>query len=210
MSTAPQDFYDADLDVENIGNDLSAEPVEDFHILLERVRQGSEEAAWELIDVYAPHIFRAVRRKLNVRMRPKFDSADFVQAVWASFFTSRSQIIDFRQPEELIGFLVVMAHNKVISEVRHRMIHRRHNIRREEPLHDSTVPAPQAPTGHDPTPSQVAVARERWQRLVADQPPLYREILRLRYMGETYEQIGAKVGLHERSVRKIIDHVLGY
>jgi RNA polymerase sigma factor (sigma-70 family) len=189
--------------------DVTTQPGQDFRTLLQRVREGSEDAAWELIGVYGPHIFRAVRRKLNSRMRPKFDSADFVQAVWASFFTSRSQIVCFNQPEELIAFLSTMAHNKVISELRRRMVYQNHNITREEPLHDSALPAPQFPVGHQPTPSQVAVARERWKKMVAGQPQHYREILSLRYMGETYEQIAEKVGLHERTVRKVVEQALG-
>ncbi len=175
---------------------------------LERVRQGSEDAAWDLIDVYGPHILRAVRRKLNPRMRPKFDSADFVQAVWASFFTSRSQILSFDQPEDLIAFLSAMAHNKVITEVRRRLIWEKYNVVREEPLHDSTLPATIDPAGYQPTPSQVAVARERWQRIVAGQPDRHRQVLYMRYMGETYEDIAEKLGLHERTVRKIVDDAL--
>lgn len=188
---------------------LSAAAHEDFRTLMDKVRQGSEDAAWQLIDQYGPHILRAVRRRLNARMRSKFDSADFVQAVWASFFTSRCEVVNFKAPEDLIRFLAAMAHNKVISEVRRRMINDKHNVKREEPLHESTLAAPQSSTGHAPTPSQVAVARERWERLVAQQPARHRQVLYLRYMGETYEQIAQKVGFNERYVRKIVEQALG-
>lgn len=204
MSSPPQDFYDAALEP----LDVSPEPMESFRALLQRVREGSEDAAWELIDVYGPHIFRAVRRKMHARIRPKFDSADFVQAVWASFFTSRTEILRFREPDDLIAFLVRMAYNKVLSEVRHRTLQKRHNVLREEPLRDSTLPAPEAPLGQQPTPSQVAVAREHWRRLVANQPERVQRILALRYKGETYEQIAETLGMHERTVRKVIDQVL--
>jgi DNA-directed RNA polymerase specialized sigma24 family protein len=96
----------------------------------------------------------------------------------------------------------------VINEVRHRVIRHKHNVLLEEPLHDSTIPAPQAPQGHDPTPSQVAVARERWQRLMAGRPPLHQKIIALRYTGETYRQIAEKVGMHERTVRKIVEQIM--
>lgn len=204
MSSPSQDFYDAALEP----LDVSPKPMESFRSLLQRVREGSEDAAWELIDAYGPHIFRAVRRKMDARIRPKFDSADFVQAVWASFFTSRTEILRFSEPDDLIAFLVRMAYNKVLSEVRHRTVHQRHNVLREQPLRDSTLPAPETPRGHQPTPSQVAVAREHWRRMLANQPEKVQHMLAMRYMGETYEQIGDKMGMHERTVRKIIEQAL--
>jgi RNA polymerase sigma-70 factor (ECF subfamily) len=204
MAMTPDGFYDAALEPPEGIPDTRKE----FRTLLERVREGSEDAAWDLIELYGPHILRVVRRKLNIRMRPKFDSADFVQAVWASFFTSRSQILKFNQPEELIAFLCAMARNKVITEMRRRMILEKYNVHREQPLDDSTLPAPYNPHGHQPTPSQVAVARERWQRMVNGQPPRHKEVLRLRYLGDTYEEIAEKLGMHERTVRKIVEQVL--
>jgi RNA polymerase sigma factor (sigma-70 family) len=204
MAMTPDGFYDAALEPPEGIPDTRKE----FRTLLERVREGSEDAAWDLIELYGPHILRVVRRKLNIRMRPKFDSADFVQAVWASFFTSRSQILKFNQPEELIAFLCAMARNKVITEMRRRMILEKYNVHREQPLDDSTLPAPYNPHGHQPTPSQVAVARERWQRMVNGQPPRHKEVLRLRYLGDTYEEIAEKLGMHERTVRKIVEQAL--
>lgn len=206
MATTPDGFFDPEVQ----SSAVTIEPPEDFRRLLEQVRQGSEDAAWELIEIYAPHIFSAVRRKLNIKLRSKFDSDDFVQAVWASFFNSRIDVLRFREPDELICFLVGMAYHKVITEVRHRVFCKAHNVLIEEPLHDSTIPAPQAPQGHQPTPSQVAVARERWQRMVAGQPLAHQQVLALRYNGATYQQIAKKVGMHERTVRKIVDQALAY
>lgn len=189
-------------------NDATFDAAKEFRDLLQRVREGDEEAAWELIDLYGPHIFRVVRRRLNSRIRSKFDSADFVQAVWASFFTSRSEILSFSQPEELIAFLAQMAQNKVMTEVRRRIQLTKHNVTHEERLEDSTLPAPIDAVGNQPSPSQVAVARERWERMLAASPPQWREILVMRYRGATYEEVALKVGMHERSVRKIMDQLL--
>lgn len=188
-------------------NDATFDAAREFRDLLQRVREGDEDAAWELIDLYGPHIFRVVRRRLNSRIRSKFDSADFVQAVWASFFTSRAEILSFKEPEELIGFLAQMARNKVVCEVRRRMQYLRYNVIQEQPLDDSVLPAPTA-IGNQPSPSQVAVAREKWERLLTTSPPIWREILEMRYRGAKYDEIALKVGMHERSVRKIIDQML--
>ena len=58
----------------------------DFPSLMQQISMGSEDAAWELVERYGELIRRAVRRVLNKKLRSKFDSLDFVQLVWSSFF----------------------------------------------------------------------------------------------------------------------------
>lgn len=178
---------------------------QEFQSLIAEVRAGSQDAAWKLIELYGPHIKRAVRRQLHANMRSKFDSVDFVQAVWASFFTERGQAAQFDCPEKLIGFLATMARNKVIDEVRRRVHTQKYGGQREHTLYEGVAQAPQAQPHYRDTPSQIAVARERWNRMLENQPEHYRQIIMLRYRGETCEQIAAQVGMHERSVRKVLD-----
>ena len=178
---------------------------QDFLVLMQRVREGSEEAAWELIDRYGHHILRAVRRMLHEKMRSRFDSVDFVQAVWASFFTSRTQLMRFDKPEQLVAFLATLARNKVVDETRRRLNTQMRDPQRELRFHEKMAVDSKDASVRQDTPSQIAVARERWNRLLDGQPEHYRQILCLRYAGETFEQIAAKVGMDERSVRKVID-----
>ena len=56
-----------------------------FAFLMEQLRLGDQDAAWTIIEIYGPHIKRVVRRDMHDKLRSKYDSADFVQAVWASF-----------------------------------------------------------------------------------------------------------------------------
>jgi DNA-directed RNA polymerase specialized sigma24 family protein len=91
-----------------------------FHELMRQVRLGSEDAVRELLDLYGKHIIHVVRRRLHREMRSKFDSQDFVQAVWASFFTKPCLNASFENPKKLIVFLAEVASNKVIEEWRKR------------------------------------------------------------------------------------------
>ena len=59
----------------------------------------------------------------------------------------------------------------------------------------------------DPSPSQVAVAAEEWDRILADQPPLYRAIFVLLRRGRTHEQIATKLGLSEKTVHRVVRRV---
>ena len=82
---------------------------DDFCNLMRRLGEGSQEAAWELVDRYGEDIRRTVRRVLCIKLRPKFDSLDFVQLVWNSFFRARANFDRFHRPEELAAYLAAMA-----------------------------------------------------------------------------------------------------
>ena len=180
----------------------------EFADLMARLRAGDQDAAWRLIEDYGPHIRRVVRRELHQKMRSKFDSIDFVQAVWASFFREPGQMREMQTPEELLALLMTVARNKVIDETRRRLYLQKMNVHREEPLDEQPPEKLEKMHSPQPRPSQVAVAREQWQRLMQGASPEHRQILEMRFAGATYEQIGSKLDLHERSVRRIVEQML--
>jgi RNA polymerase sigma factor (sigma-70 family) len=61
---------------------------------------------------------------------------------------------------------------------------------------------------HDPSPSSVAVARERWNRLVRNQPEDVRQILELRFRGETYDEIARRLDINEKTVRRTLARLI--
>lgn len=178
-------------------------PTSEFHQLIERISAGSEEAIWEFIETYGPHIQRVVRRRLNHNMRAKFDSIDFVQMVWASFFSDLHKIAEMRNPNELIMFLAKMAQNKVAEETRRRLKLQRYNVNRERPLMDSDLTDPQSIRRYD-TPSHHLIAKERLQQITNGSSRRDRRIVSMRLNGATYKEIALELGLHERTVRHIV------
>ena len=66
-----------------------------------------EAAAKELYDTYVAHVLRCVRNRMWHRLRSKFDSQDFVQQVWASFFVGETKLPDFQTPDDLIEWTVL-------------------------------------------------------------------------------------------------------
>jgi len=179
-----------------------------FRRLLTEVQSGSHEATRELVESYGPHIIRAVRRKLSKSIRSKFDSVDFVQAVWASFFTAPRPLTDFENPAHLVGYLASLAHHKVIDEIRRRSNSEKYNVKREKSLNDSLGHlSSQVFDGH-PSPSQVAIAEEMWAGMLQGKSERHQRILQLRREGYSYQQIAHQVGVNERTVRRVIQAVL--
>ncbi|HXG11299.1 MAG TPA: sigma-70 family RNA polymerase sigma factor [Gemmataceae bacterium] len=177
----------------------------DFASLMRRVQEGSPEAAREVCELYGPHIVRVIRRRLSRRLRSEFDSIDFTQAVWASFFALEPERQHFAGPRELMAFLAMVARNKVIEAYRHRVQSQRYGTRREYPLARSAEDDEQTePPGRQPTPSQFAVAQEQWDRLQAGLPPPYRCILEMLRQGHTHGEIARALGLTEKTVQRVI------
>lgn len=176
----------------------------DFRNLILRVSEGSEEAAWEIIDKYGDAIFRAVRRSLNSRMRQRFDSADFVQLVWKSFFHKCAKFERFSTPEEMAAFLVGMARNKVAMEARRCLIRPTANMNRERYLDDSNENVGASLRSPEPDPIDVAIAKERYDEFLRDKPEHYQEIINLSMVGYKQRDIALRVGVDERTVRRVL------
>ena len=98
-----------------------------FADLLERVRRGDPDAAFDLVRKYESAIRVAVRTRLSdPKLRRQFDSMDVCQSVLASFFLrAAAGQYDLRDPAQLVALLTKMAHNKFAMRARHEYRQRR-------------------------------------------------------------------------------------
>lgn len=179
----------------------------EFAALMKRIQAGSTDAAQELHAVYGPHILRAVRKRLHQRLRSKFDSLDFVQDVWASFFNDVPRRYFFARPEDLVRFLTTMARNKVAEAHRTRLQRKKYNINRELPMTLALKPADHFPAVQ-PTPSEIVMGREEWDQLLEKQPLVHRRILLLLREGKTSATIAEELGISQRTVNRILRKVM--
>lgn len=172
----------------------------DLPALLARARAGDAAAADELCRKVGPAVLAAVRRNLHPGMRARYDSIDFVQDVWASVLVDADPDQRFDSPEQVVGFFTQVARNKVAGTTRQRFAGQTDNIQREDPR-GSDGPEPPAA---DATPSQWAVAGERWDRLLAQFPPGHRVILSRLRDGYSQEDIAAATGLSLSTVNRVV------
>lgn len=168
--------------------------------LIARIQGGDEEAARELLNRYESKVRMVVRRQLPRLLRSRFDSLDFLQSVWGSFFHRiRTGPNDLEEERNLIAFLAWAARNKVIDEYR-RAASQKQNINREAPRR---LEGGLAAAGE--TPSQVAQARETYDRLHDLLPEDRRIILELKAAGFSSKEIGDQVGISERTVQRVLE-----
>jgi RNA polymerase sigma-70 factor (ECF subfamily) len=176
----------------------------EFQELMQRLRQGSDGAARELLNRYGPHIKKVIRQRLHRKLRPKFDSVDFSQAVWASFFADQARLRSFDSPETLTKFLGAMARNKVVEAFRQRVQTEKYDVDRERPLQGPKGTDSVAIPATQPTASQFVMAEEEWDRLAQGQPAYKVQILNLLRQGFTHQEIAAKIGINEKTIRRLI------
>ncbi len=176
-----------------------------FQRLISEMRAGSNEAAWELVRLYGPHVQAVVSRRLNPTLRRTFDTEDFVQAAWASMLRTMPRFKDLDEPRRFIGLLATIACRRLTNEVR-----------RKTPADpDKVQPGPgndrqrsglaETQPGLDATPSQMAIARERWEKIVGNLEPKHKEVIELRMCGMTYGEIAKRAGVNERTARRVIE-----
>ena len=170
---------------------------------LARIRDGDEDAARELLRRYEAKVRLVVRRQLPRLLRSRFDSQDFVQSIWGSFFRRiKASPTELEGTENLIGFLARAARNKVIDEYR-RASSRKQDMRREESMWEGAEPRELADDSD--TPIEVAEASEALDRLRELVPEDRRTVLDLKAEGLTTVEIAARLGLGERTVRRVIE-----
>jgi RNA polymerase sigma factor (sigma-70 family) len=168
-----------------------------------RIRDGDQDAARELLLRYEPKIRLVVRRQLPRLLRSRFDSQDFVQSIWGSFFRRmRANPSELEDPRSLIAILVQAARHKVIDEFR-RASGPKRDVRREESIWDGA--RPRDITDLCDSPSEVAEASEALGRLRALIPADRRMVLDLKAAGLSSKEIAGQVGLSERTVRRVIE-----
>jgi RNA polymerase sigma-70 factor (ECF subfamily) len=186
-------------------------PIDDgFADLLLRAKAGDEGAIRLFLSRFGREVQMMVRARLPRQLRNQYDSADFVQAVWQSFFAELPHDSpNFQKVAHLRKYLNGVARNKIYEQHRRLTRTEKYDIRREERLYirrgDRDVPREIISPG--PSPSQAAQAVDRLDRLIAGRSQREVDIIQLRRVGLTFGEIAARTGVNERTARRIIDSV---
>ena len=95
-----------------------------------RAKAGDPAAIRDFLSRFEQEVRMMVRARLPKKLRTQFDSLDFVQAVWQSFFADPPlDSPDFEKVEHLRGFLAGVVRNKVFEQ--HRQVDQDREIRRD-------------------------------------------------------------------------------
>jgi RNA polymerase sigma-70 factor (ECF subfamily) len=172
----------------------------EFELLMERVRTGDADAGKELFERYGKAIQRVVRFHMDRRLRTQFDSIDFAQDAWASFFRISAEDFNFQTPEELVAFLTRTVQNKVVDAYRKRSQHSKDNGRTFREFDNKIHKL----LGRLPSPSQCAIAEEEWRRLMHNKPPKVQQALAMLRDGYSQREIAKSLGLNVKRIHRLL------
>lgn len=174
-----------------------------FDGVVQRMCDGDESAVSEFIDIFGPQVELVIRKRLSPSLRSRYDTVDFAQMVWASFYRDRDSLARFRTPRDLIRYLMAMARNKLISEVRRARRAKRGSNRCHQSL-DELAETGSGPSSKEPTPSQIVVARERYETMKHEQSERDQRIFELRLSGSSCSEIATELGIDQRTARRVL------
>jgi RNA polymerase sigma-70 factor (ECF subfamily) len=180
---------------------------DDFTDLMARAKSGEPAAIRDFLSRFEQEVRMMVRARLPRKLRTQFDSTDFVQAVWQSFFSDLRQTPrEFANTDHLRAFLAGVVRNKVREQHRRLTRTEKYDMSREERLYirrgDRDVL--RDVVSPDPSPSDAAQAGDRLEQLTAGRSQREVEVLTLRQKGLTLVEIAVQTGMNERSVRRVI------
>jgi RNA polymerase sigma factor (sigma-70 family) len=181
---------------------------DDIADLMSRAKAGDQAAIRSFLARFDREVQMMVRARLPRSMRNQYDSADFVQAIWKSFFTDLPRnALSFEDARHLRGYLAGAVRNKVHEQHRRLTRTQKYDIWREERLYirRGNQDVPREVVSSDPSPSQAAQAGDRLAQLIAGRSERDIEVIRLRRQGLTFEEISAVTGVNERTARRIIE-----
>ncbi|HZZ77703.1 MAG TPA: sigma-70 family RNA polymerase sigma factor [Gemmataceae bacterium] len=163
----------------------------DFEEFVRRIRAGDQRAAAELVDRVEPLIRREIRLRIrDASFNRVFDSLDVCQSVLASFFfrAANGEYV-LERPDQLVGLLVTMARNRLISRTRkERSLVR--DIRRlvaEPEALDSVADS-------QPSPSQMVERNEQIHRIRELLTDEEWRVFELRTEGVSWDKVAATMG----------------
>jgi DNA-directed RNA polymerase specialized sigma24 family protein len=171
--------------------------------LVERIRQGDEDAARELIESYGSLLRYIIQRKLSQKVRALLDSQDIEQFVWRSFFTRLIHDRRLDTPEGLLRSLKIVARDKTVEKNRH-FARQKNDRGRVQSLDQLNSADKELLVDRRPAPEGTAIAREEWDRLLEGQPEHCRRILELLRDGHTHLEVAARLGLHPKTVQRVV------
>jgi len=175
--------------------------------LIDRARQGDQQAWQILFDDCYPKVVRVIRRRISRPLRSLYDSTDIANEVMKSLAAKFDQF-DFTSINGLRAYLIRAAERKVVDGYRHGHAMKRDVTRTQAAFPGDDLGQFEVPDS-GPTASQVAVATEREENLLRDQSGEERSIIELKMRGFTNNEVSKVTGWHLRKVERFLERLRG-
>jgi RNA polymerase sigma factor (sigma-70 family) len=182
------------------------QPAEDKN-LVDLYRQGNQDAARQIVDRYLDRLLTLARRRISQRLASRVDPEDIVQSVFRTFFVrlKEGQFV-FDDQDDLCKLLMRITLHKTLRQVAfHKAAKRDPNLETAHGEHHQEQLM--ALFDQEPTQEATVAFLDQLEHFLAQLRPQEREILEMRLQGHSNEDIAAKLGIYDRKIRRVIEHV---
>ncbi len=179
----------------------------DDRSLVDLWRAGDQHAAKQLYDAYVERLVALARRRISQRMAGRVDPEDVVQSVFRTFF-HRAKEGQFRldEQDDLCKLLMRITVHKTLRKVAYHKAAKRdlgmemgHGHEPQEQL--------QSLLDREPTPEEAVTFLDQLEHFLGDLKPQERQIVEMRLQGCSNDEISEKLGIIDRKIRRIMEHV---
>lgn len=170
-----------------------------FAELIDRLRDGDQQAATDLVRDFEPEIRRFIRFRLtDSSLRRAVDSLDICQSVMARFFVQLSAgNLELNDPIQLRTLLITMARNKLYDKIRREQADRRDYRRLAG---DGEVL--EGVAADQETPSQIAIGDELVQIVRSHLTAEEQYLIDQKLSGREWADLAAELGVTAEALRK--------
>lgn len=181
----------------------------EFRTFAERLVDGEDQAARELLARYSTKLIRLASDRLNPRLRSKLDSEDVLQSVMRSFFRRvQTGGVELRNWQSLWGLLTLMTLRKCARQaIRFAAAHRDVQLERRVAHSDDSARFAWAIPSPDPGPEEAAMLADYVDHLLSILDEADRDVIERVLAGQSTTEIAAARKCSERTVQRTIFRV---
>jgi len=166
--------------------------------LIASARDGSETAAQQLMERFAPDVQAYIRRHVGTALARKVSTADLCQDAFVRVFATLDSLPDDADLDLFKARLMRHAQWSILDAARALKHLTGESSAGDTPHENLADPLGDASMGDVTRDDQAA-----WlERLMAKLGPSYADVLRLRMEGDAFATIGERLGISEATARK--------
>jgi len=181
---------------------------DDILNLIERYRQGDDDAADALFNRYVSRLISLAQSRLSSKLSRRIDPEDIVQSAYRSFFVrARDGKFDFQENGDLWRLLAVITLNKLRQKVEYHTAGKRRVDQEQSDRNSDHRGAAREAVTREPSPVEALAVIEEIEQLTRGLDSVQRQIVQMRLQGHLIEEIAVEVSRSERTVRRVMDKV---
>jgi RNA polymerase sigma factor (sigma-70 family) len=184
---------------------------QEWDAFIRGLRDNDPSVVRRFCDSYGPQLERLADRHLAGAVRRRIGPEDVVQSACRTFLR-RARGGEFRLEDSaaLWRLLCAITLTKAREQSRFHQ-RRRRGVDREQPLADAddSVPGVRTPTDPQPSPAEAVAFDDFFEQILAGMDEEERRLVDLKLQEFTNDEVAERLGLSERTVRRILERVRG-